>query len=84
VSAAPPLPPPGPFDPRYVAARRVLLDALTAPEPHGRAFIVVGAQAIYLRTGSADLSMTVAPFTTDGDLALDPRHLALDQHRRTR
>jgi len=76
VSAAPPLPPPGPLDRRYVAARRVLLDALTALEPHGRAFIVVGAQAIYLRTGSAHLSMTVAPFTTDGDLALDPRHLA--------
>jgi len=73
---APPLPPPGRLDSRYVAARRVLLDALTALGRHGRAFIVVGARAIYLRTGSADLSMTVAPFTTDGDLALDPRHLA--------
>jgi hypothetical protein len=57
-------------DPLYVAARRVLLDALTALSPHGRAVIVAGAQAIYLRTGTADL--TVAPYTTDGDLALDP------------
>ena len=66
----------GPLDARYVAARRVLLDALTALEPHSRAFIVVGAQAIYLRTGGVDVSMAVAPFTTEGDLALDPSHLA--------
>ncbi|HAF10766.1 MAG TPA: hypothetical protein DCK98_11895 [Chloroflexi bacterium] len=57
-------------DPLYVAARRVLLDALTALSPHGRAVIVAGAQAIYLRTDTADLS--VAPYTTDADLALDP------------
>jgi hypothetical protein len=63
------------FDVRYVAARRVLLDALTALMPHGPAVIVVGAQAIYLRTGTADLSVTVAPFTTDADLALDPDRL---------
>jgi hypothetical protein len=61
-------------DPLYVAARRVLLDALTALSPHGRAVIVAGAQAIYLRTGTADLS--VAPYTTDGDLALDPSLLS--------
>ncbi len=57
-------------DPLYVAARRVLIDALTALSPHGRAVIVAGAQAIYLRTGTADLS--IAPYTTDSDLALDP------------
>lgn len=56
--------------PLYVAARGVLLDALIALAPHGRAVIVAGAQAIYLRTGAADLS--VAPYTTDGDLVLDP------------
>lgn len=49
-------PPPDSLDPRYVAARRVLLDALTALAVHLRAIIVVGAQAIYLRTRSADLS----------------------------
>lgn len=58
------------LDPRYVASRRVLLDALTALAPHGTAFIVAGAQAVYLRTGSSDIA--IAPYTTDGDLALDP------------
>jgi hypothetical protein len=61
------------LDPRYVAARRVLLDALTALAPHGDAVILAGAQAVYLHTGTADLA--VAPYTTDGDLVLDPRHL---------
>lgn len=61
-------------DPLYVAARRVLLDALEALRPHQAAVIVAGAQAIYLRTGSADIG--VAPYTTDGDLALDPSMLA--------
>jgi hypothetical protein len=59
-----------PADPRYVEARRVLLDALTALAPHGASVIVAGAQAVYLRTGDADIA--VAPYTTDGDLALDP------------
>lgn len=60
------------LDPIYVAARRVLLDALTALAPHRDAVIVVGAQAVYLRTGDGDLAITIAPYTTDGDLALDP------------
>ena len=60
------------IDPRYVAARRVLLDALTALAPQAHAVILAGAQAIYLRTGGGDVTITVAPFTTDGDLALDP------------
>jgi hypothetical protein len=64
------------IDPRYVAARRVLLDALHALEQHGRAVIVVGAQAVYLQTGDAELA--VAPFTTDGDLAIDPAVLGQD------
>ncbi|MDA8197003.1 MAG: hypothetical protein M0019_07345 [Actinomycetota bacterium] len=58
------------FDPRYVVARRVLLDALSALAPYGKAFIVAGAQAVYLRTGLNEVA--VAPYTTDGDLALDP------------
>jgi hypothetical protein len=54
----------------YVLARRVLLDALDALGDHRNAVILVGAQAIYLRVGEADLA--VAPFTSDGDLAIDP------------
>ena len=64
----------GGFDPLYVEARRVLLDALFALQAHGSAIIVAGAQAIYLRTGASDMS--VAPYTTDGDLAIDPSVLA--------
>ena len=63
-------------DPRYVAARRVLLDALEALAPHSGALIVAGAQAVYLRTATLELS--VAPYTTDGDLALDPSTLEQD------
>jgi len=54
------LTPPASFDPGYVEARRVLLNALTALAPHGSAIIVAGAQAVYLRTGDADLA--VAPY----------------------
>ncbi len=35
--------------------------------------IVGGAQAVYLRSGAGELG--IAPYTTDGDLALDPRQL---------
>jgi hypothetical protein len=62
-----------PYDPEYVAARRVLLDALEALGLQRKAVVLVGAQAIYLRVGPGD--MAVAPFTTDGDLALNPRLL---------
>jgi hypothetical protein len=65
-------------DPRYVAARRVLLDALFALAPHGKAVIVAGAQAVYLRTGDANLA--IAPYTTDGDLAINPSLLGDDPH----
>ncbi len=64
------------LDPGYIAARTVLLDALDALAAHQPALVVVGAQAVYLRTGSAGL--TVAPYTTDGDLALDPTLLGDD------
>jgi hypothetical protein len=46
---------------------------LTVLAPHGDAVILAGAQAVYVRTGAADLA--VAPYTTDGDLVLDPRLL---------
>ncbi len=61
-------------DPLYVAARRVLLDALEDLADHRDAIIVVGAQAVYLHTGSARVG--VAEYTTDGDLALASDRLA--------
>jgi hypothetical protein len=64
------------LDPLYVAARRVLLDVLTLLAPYGNAVIVVGAQAVYLRTGDGDVGVTIAPYTTDSDLALNPALLA--------
>jgi len=62
------------IEPAYIAARRVLLDALTALQHHGPAVIVAGAQAVYLHTGDAGIA--IAPYTTDGDMALDPSLLA--------
>lgn len=53
----------------YVAARAVLLDALQALHDHLPAIIVVGAQAVYLHTGSGDF--VEQPMTTDADLALN-------------
>ncbi len=67
-----------PTDPLYVAARRILLDALDALAGHRDAVILAGAQAVYARTGAADLDASIAPFTTDADLALDPRTLGAD------
>ena len=61
-------------DELYVVARRVLLDALDAFGTHRDAIVLVGAQAVYFRAGEANLA--VAPFTTDGDLAIDPAMLA--------
>jgi len=60
-------------DPEYVKARRVLLDALESLAPHGGALVLVGAQAIYLHAGPGDLA--VAPYTTDGDLCIQPAQL---------
>jgi hypothetical protein len=59
-----------------IAARRVLLDAATALTDHLDALVLVGAQAVYLRTSAADL--TVAAYTSDGDLGLDPARLGED------
>jgi hypothetical protein len=58
----------------YVDARRVLLDALAALEPHLDAFVLIGAQAVYLRT--VDRIPGYQPYTTDADLAFDPAGLA--------
>jgi hypothetical protein len=55
--------------PEYVAARRTLLDALDALASHQPSLVLIGAQAVYLHTGSQ--GMIVPPMTTDADLALD-------------
>lgn len=65
---------PGEPDPLYVNARHALLDALDALRPHLDAITLVGAQAIYVHTGDADLA--VAEYTTDADLAVSPDDLS--------
>lgn len=64
----------GPVRIEYVEARRVLLDALVALQPHIGAIALIGAQAVYLRT--AGRLPTYQPFTTDSDLVVDPSRLA--------
>lgn len=54
----------------------MLLDALDALDDQRDAVILVGAQAIYLHTGDADLA--VAPYTTDADLTIDPEKLKVN------
>jgi hypothetical protein len=54
----------------YVEARRVLLDALDALRAHLGAVVLVGAQAVYLRTEGRMAGYQ--PFTTDADVVLDP------------
>ncbi len=65
---------PGGPDALYVAARRTLLDAIEAVQTQLDAVVLVGAQAVYIHTGEADLA--VAPHTTDADLVLRPAALA--------
>lgn len=57
-------------------ARTGLLDALEALQPHLESLVIVGAQAIYLHTGSSKVAL--AEYTTDGDVALDPELLSAD------
>ena len=64
---------PGEPDELYVRARCALLDAADALGAHLDAVVLVGAQALYLHTGDADLA--VAEYTTDTDLAIHPLHL---------
>ena len=65
---------PGVPDPLYVRARAALLDAVDALGPQCGAVVLVGAQAVYLHTGDADLA--VAEYTTDADFAVSPADLA--------
>jgi hypothetical protein len=61
-------------DQLHVRARSALLDAVEALKAHLDAVVLVGAQAVYLHTGAADLA--VAEYTTDADFALRPGDLA--------
>jgi hypothetical protein len=54
-------------------ARGVLLDALTALDAHRDAVVVIGAQAVYLHAGGAQVALAEA--TKDSDLAIDTRVL---------
>jgi hypothetical protein len=65
---------PGVPDPLYVRARAALLEAVDALGPQCGAVVLVGAQAVYLHTGDADLA--VAEYTTDADFAVSPADLA--------
>lgn len=57
-----------------VAARRALLDALDALAAHRSALVLVGAQAIYLHTGSVKIAL--AESTKDSDIAINPHRLS--------
>jgi hypothetical protein len=58
-----------------IEARRALLDALDALAEHRQSLVLVGAQAVYLRTSEVELPFS-ASFTTDADFAVDPSTLA--------
>lgn len=64
----------GDSDDLLIRARGVLLDALEALAEQRQAVIVIGAQAVYLRTGGIDVAL--AETTRDSDVAFDPRCLA--------
>lgn len=64
------------MDDLLAKARKVLLDALEALERQREAVVVVGAQAVYLRSGQVHVA--IAEATKDGDLAVDPRQLPPD------
>ncbi|WP_125612616.1 hypothetical protein [Specibacter cremeus] len=59
--------------PEYVAARRVLLDALFLMRDQIDALVLVGAQAVYHHAPYGDPRPS---YTTDADLAIDPDLLA--------
>lgn len=67
---------PGDPNSEYVRARSALLDAADAIAAHLDSVVLVGAQAVYVHTGEADLFDAAAPHTTDADLAISPADLA--------
>lgn len=64
-------------DPRYVAARRILLDALAALAPHGARSSSL-ARKPFTSAPEALTWTRSSPFTTDGDLAVNPGLLGDD------
>ena len=52
----------------------MLLDALTGLQAHINAVVIVGAQAVYMRT--AGRLSTYQAYTTDADLVVDPDELS--------
>lgn len=64
---------PGETEDLLVRARSALLDVLDALGAHRDSIVVIGAQAIYLRTAGAPVA--VAEATKDSDIAIDPRTL---------
>jgi len=64
------------YAPIMIEVRRALLDALEALADHRDALVLVGAQAIYLYTGAADVA--IATETKDSDLAIVPADLRDD------
>lgn len=66
-----------PGDENLIAeARAALLDAAIALQAHGDSIILIGAQAVYLRTGA--VSFALAEATKDSDFAIDARNLGGD------
>lgn len=63
-------------DDLLIKSRSALLDALTALDVHRNSIIVIGAQAVYLRTKTAVVALAEA--TKDSDIAIDPRELRDD------
>lgn len=59
-----------------VRTRSALLDALIALNAHSASVVVIGAQAIYLHTGSTPVA--VAEATKDSDIGIDLRTLGGD------
>lgn len=59
-----------PYSKEAVAARKALLDAAEVLGDHIDSLVLVGAQAVYLYTGDADVP--IATTTRDSDVAIDP------------
>lgn len=61
---------------QLIRSRAALLNALEALFPHLDSIVVIGAQAVYIRTG--DVAVAIEPSTKDSDIALDPTSLGGD------
>lgn len=64
------------MDELYARSRLSLLDVLEALSEHRDGVILIGAHAVYMYTGEADVP--IATRTKDSDLALDPSLLGTD------